>query len=83
MDSFDERCLHLRRNSKCDLLTCPQCPYEPCCKRCPFYLTEYEYMKRRLKAYARLRTLPDYEQDYIAMKYYKGQKPWMAIEVTT
>ena len=45
-------------------------------KKCSFSRTALEIRESREKALARLRTLPEFEQQYIAEKYHQGHRPW-------
>ena len=50
------------------------------CIGCSFYSTRVDAVKRRRKAYERLRNLPTNVQSYFAEKYYAGNAPWVRSE---
>ncbi len=43
---------------------------------CEFYATRALLADSREKAMRRIASLPEEQQDHIAMKYYDGKKPW-------
>ena len=56
----------------CKALRCFVCAS----KTCSFYKTPQRDLADIKKAYARIASLPDYEQDAISDKYYYGSMPW-------
>ena len=72
-----EQCFALKRNNK-GKLSC-QATTNVCNGLdvdCPFYKTQAELMIDREEALKRIATLPEYKQQTISEKYYKGEKPW-------
>jgi len=72
-----EQCFALKRNNK-GKLSC-QATTNVCNgldMDCPFYKAQAELMIDREEALKRIATLPEYEQQTISEKHYKGEKPW-------
>ena len=72
-----EQCFALKRNNK-GKLAC-QATTNVCNGLdvdCPFYKTQADLLFDREEALKRIATLPEYEQQTISEKYYKGEKPW-------
>lgn len=64
-------CISRNCDNTCKKLTVP-CPGEGC----PFCRSEEEAAAEREKSDARLRSLGEAGQRYIAEKYYGGTRPW-------
>ena len=43
---------------------------------CPFYKTPIQHMASNERCYMRIASLPAYQQQAIADKYYRGEMPW-------
>ena len=70
---MDRECFAERDGSLCDATEDGLClTYD-----CPFYTTEKQHRQSVEQAYARIRGLPQEQQDQISEKYYKGRKPWI------
>ena len=67
---FDEKASSLF--GECKALVC-DCPGA---LECPFYKTKAQLEDEKERAFERIRSLPEYRQLGIAIKYYGGQMPW-------
>lgn len=65
-------CFAIGENGRCSILSGGMCQG----KSCGFHKTKEEYGKSLEKAKERLRSLPEYQQDAIADKYYGGVRRW-------
>ncbi|WP_320952323.1 hypothetical protein [Hungatella effluvii] len=64
-------CFAICENRYCGVLG------RPCSgKSCGFHKTKKEQEESLEKANARLRSLPEYQQEAIAVKYYGGVRKW-------
>lgn len=65
-------CFAVNENGKCTALGVGKCQGESC----SFYKTREEQARSLEKANERLRSLPEYQQQAIADKYYDGARKW-------
>ena len=72
---FDEKAPALF--DECTALEC-DCPGA---LECPFYKTKAQLEDEKERAFERIRSLPEYRQLGIAIKYYGGQMPWKGLGV--
>lgn len=50
---------------------------------CEFFMTRAAISESRTNAYKRLATLPEEQQQHIAVKYYDGKMPWRKYRTAT
>lgn len=65
-------CFAVNEDGKCTILGVGKCQGETC----HFHKTEEEQAQSLEKVSERLRSLPEYQQEAIADKYYGGVKKW-------
>ena len=65
-------CFASKENGKCSVLSVGKCQGISC----GFYKTREEQARSLEKANERLRSLPEYQQEAIADKYYGGVRKW-------
>ncbi len=65
-------CFARKKNGKCSVMQSGECEG----KSCGFYKTREEQAHSLEKVNERLRSLPKYQQEAIADKYYGGVRKW-------
>lgn len=65
-------CFAMNENGKCTILSLGKCQGESC----GFHKTREGQTRSLEKANERLRSLPEYQQEAVADKYYGGVKAW-------
>ena len=65
-------CFAKNENGNCNILRCGKCQGGTC----HFHKTREEQAQSREKVSERLRSLPEYQQEAIADKYYGGVRKW-------
>lgn len=65
-------CFAMKENGKCSVMKSGECEG----RSCSFHKTKEEYQESVRKANERLRSLPEYQQEAVADKYYGGVKAW-------
>ena len=65
-------CFAMKEDENCNILRCGKCQGETC----HFHKTHEEQAQSLEKVNERLRSLPGYQQEAIADKYYGGVRKW-------
>ncbi len=73
MSDMNNNCFALGDKKKCNALNIGNCMGH---EKCPFYKTRKQAKWDHKQTNEHLCALPGAEQEYIAQKYYRGNRPW-------